>query len=180
MQKNKTYWVILLFISILFLDMLILYFIYDKKPSAYIITQDTAIPLTLSSEIKNNNSGAKLYYYMSTPEAIKFYDLSGNLLMEEKGEYSMLGIYDQAGNYLVTNNKSLFVINLRTKEMNEILVANGKIISAIYSPENKLITYTTQNKNNYEIWQYDSNVRDSKLLSTVFSETDVNLLDWAK
>ncbi|MBN1325886.1 hypothetical protein JW977_02815 [Candidatus Falkowbacteria bacterium] len=180
MQKNKTYWVILLFISILFLDMLIMYFIYSKKPSAYIITQDAAIPLTLSSEIKNSNFNTQLYYYTVTPNEIKFYDLAGNLLMDKKGKYSIFGIYDQAGNYLVSEDKSLFVINLHKKEMNEILVANSKIVSAIASPENEFITYVIENKNNYEIWQYDLDARDNKFLTSIPSEFDINLLDWIK
>lgn len=183
MQKNKKYWIILLFTSILLLDMLILYFIYNKKPSAYIITQDTAIPLTLNAEIeKNNNISDKLYYYTQTPKEIKFYNLAGDLILEKMGEYKVFGLYSQNGEYLISNNKSLFVVNLNNKEMNEILVAGSEIISATVSADNKIIAYAIQNNNNSEIWQYNLDTKTNELLISIPSVSGIkpNLLGWGK
>lgn len=182
MQKNKTYWIILLFISILLLDLLILYFIYNKKPMPYIITQHTATPLTMNADVSNNQIPDKFYYYTQSADKIKFYNLEGDLLLEKDGQYKVFRTLESSNKYLISSNKSLFIVDLEKKEMDEILIANSEIKSATASNDNKFINYSIEIKDKAEIWQYDIQSKASKLLTSVPLASGLNLylLGWSK
>ncbi len=191
MEKNKTTFMVLLFISIFLLDILVLYFMYSKKPTPYIITQQNVTPLTMNSEIMDNTQALnEFYYYIQTPAGIKFYNLKGGVMYEKSGTYRVFGLYDSTSKYLIASNKTLYTLDLKNKELNEILVANQEIISAVVSPDKKLINYSIlkQEKNSKgkiiketgEIWQYDSEAKTSKLIASADLGLNANLflLGW--
>jgi hypothetical protein len=191
MEKNKTTFIVLLFTSIFLLDALVLYFMYSKKPTPYIITQQNVTPLTMNSEINYNMQALnEFYYYIQTPAGIKFYNLKGGVMYEKSGTFKVFGLYDSTSKYLLSSDKTLYTLDLKKKDLQEILIANQEIISATVSPDKKLINYSIlkQEKNSKgkivketgEIWQYENEAKTSKLIATSDLGLNANLflLGW--